>query len=97
MNEFWILIMAFVSGVLIGLFFFGGLWWTVQKGLSSKHSALWFSGSLILRTSLVLAGFYGIGHGRWERLLLCLCGFIAARFSVKRFTESPNEEVSHAS
>ena len=46
-----------VAGVLLGAIFFGGLWWTVRKGVSSKRPALWFFGSLLLRTSIVLAGF----------------------------------------
>jgi len=96
MNNPWILMMAFTAGVLIGLFFFGGLWWTVQKGVSSKSPSLWFLGSLIFRTSLALAGFYGIGHGHWERLLLCLCGFITARFALTRLTESARQEAARA-
>jgi len=97
MNELWTFALALAAGILIGMFFFGGLWWTVQKGISSKHPALWFFGSLILRMSLALSGFYWIGHGHWDRLLLCLAGFLIARFAVKRFTESPKEGDAHAS
>jgi F1F0 ATPase subunit 2 len=52
MNETLTLVLASVAGVLLGALFFGGLWWTVQKGLSSKRSALWFLGSLLLRMSI---------------------------------------------
>ncbi len=58
MNETLTLVLAGVAGLLLGGFFFGGLWWTVRKGASSRRSALWFFGSFALRTSLVLAGFY---------------------------------------
>ena len=97
MNSLLIYIWVLAAGILLGLFFYGGLWWTVQKGVLSKRPALWFFGSLILRMSLALSGFYWIGHGHWDRLLLCLAGFLIARFFVKRFTESPNEEAAHAS
>jgi F1F0 ATPase subunit 2 len=50
MNEILNLILALVAGFLLGAFFFGGLWWTVQKGLSSRRPELWFLGSLLLRT-----------------------------------------------
>ena len=58
MNEPLMLVLAVVAGVLLGAIFFGGLWWTVRKGVSSTRPALWFLGSLLLRTGIVLAGFY---------------------------------------
>ena len=103
MNETLSLAPALVTGVLLGVMFFGGLWWTVQKGVSSKQPALWFFGSLLLRTSIALAGFYFIGRGHWERLLVCLLGFIIARFIVMWLTSrpvehhnSPTKEAGHA-
>ena len=64
------------AGVASGRFarrdFFGGLWWTVRKGVSSRQPALWFFGSLLLRMSIALAGFYFVSGGHWERLLACL-------------------------
>jgi F1F0 ATPase subunit 2 len=80
-----------VTGLLLGAFFFGGLWWTVRKGASSKSPALWFAGSMLLRTSIVLAGFYFIGRKDWERLVVCLLGFILARLIVLRLTRTPVE------
>ena len=52
------LVLAWLAGRLLGAIFFGGLWWTVRKGVSSNAPALWFFGSLLLRMSIVLAGFY---------------------------------------
>ena len=43
MNESLTLALAWVAGVLLGAIFFGGLWWTVRKGVSSQQPALWFS------------------------------------------------------
>ena len=82
MNEILTLVLALVTGVLLGTLFFGGLWWTVRKGVSSKQPAFWFFGSLLLRTSIVLVGFYFIAGGRWERLLVCLLGFVMVRLIV---------------
>ena len=86
MNETLSLVLALVAGVLLGAMFFGGLWWTVRKGVSSKQPALWFFGSLLLRTSIALAGFYFVAGGHWERLLVCLLGFVMARLIVTRLT-----------
>jgi len=87
------LMVALITGIALGAMFFGGLWWTVQKGVSSKEPALWFLGSLLLRTSLTLTGFYLVARGRWEGLLVCFVGFVAARLMVTRFTRP---EASHA-
>ncbi len=58
---------------------------------------------MLLRMSIVLAGFYFVGRGHWERLVACLLGFIIARFIVMRLTRTPVEnhnsrakEASHA-
>jgi F1F0 ATPase subunit 2 len=91
MNETLSLVLALGTGVLLGAIFFGGLWWTVRKGVSSKQPALWFFGSLLLRTSTVLAGFYFIARDHWERLLACLLGFIMARLIVTRLTRAPEK------
>lgn len=91
MNEMFSLAPALVTGVLLGGMFFGGLWWTVRKGVSSKRPGLWFFGSLLLRTSMALAGFYLVSGGHWERLMTCLLGFVIARFIVTRFTGPPAE------
>ena len=79
MNETLTLLLSLAAGIVLGAIFFGGLWWTVQKAVSSKRSALWFFCSLLLRTSMVLAGFYFVAQGHWERLLMCLLGFVTAR------------------
>ena len=86
MNEILSLVPALVTGMLLGAMFFGGLWWTVRKGVSSARPALWFFGSLLLRTSMTLVGFYVVSDGHWERLLVCLLGFTIARLIATRLT-----------
>ena len=101
-NENLSLALALVTGILLGAMFFGGLWWTIQRGVSSTRPALWFFGSLLLRTSIALAGFYFIARGHWERLLVCLLGFVIARLIVTRLTRAAEKtpylarEASHA-
>ena len=92
MNEVLSLALALAAGVLLGAVFFGGLWWTVRKGVSSEQPALWFFGSLLLRMSIALAGFYFVGRDHWERLLLCLLGFVMARLVVTWLTRPPVEQ-----
>ena len=72
MSDILALALALLAGALLGAFFFGGLWWTVQKGVASERPALWFLGSLLLRTGMVLAGFYFVSQGHWSRFVACL-------------------------
>ena len=101
-NETLNMVLVLAIGVWLGAIFFGGLWWTIRKSVSSKHPALWLFCSLFLRMSIALAGFYFIARGHWERLMVCLFGFIIARFIVTWFTratEKPThltQEASHA-
>jgi F1F0 ATPase subunit 2 len=89
MSEALMLGLAGGAGLIMGAIFFGGLWWTVRKGVSSKRPALWFLGSLLLRTGVVVAGFYVVSDGHWQRLLACLFGFTVARFIVTWLTPPP--------
>ncbi len=89
MTEFLFLGAALATGLLLGAVFFGGLWWTVVRGISSPQPALWFLGSMLLRTSVILAGFYFAGRDDWRRWLLCLLGFVLARLIVKWLTHLP--------
>jgi F1F0 ATPase subunit 2 len=73
------LVFALLAGAGMGFFYFIGLWWTVRKLSSTQRPALLSVGSFMLRTGVVLAGFYFIMGGRWERLLACLVGFMTAR------------------
>ena len=86
-----VLVMPMVAGVLLGTIFFGGLWWTIRKGLTSEQPAALFFFSLLVRTGIALAGFYFVARGDWRRVLSCLVGFILARILVTWRTRAPIE------
>jgi len=103
MNDFLTLTLALIAGLALGAFFFGGLWWTVRRGVSSKQPAIIFFASLLLRTGIALTGFYFVSAGHWKRLLLCLLGFVVARLVVTGLTRTsaasrihPMQEANHA-
>ena len=103
MNETLTLALAWAAGGLLGAVFFGGLWWTVRKSVSSPQPALWVFGSLLVRMSIALTGFYFVAGSRWERMLLCLLGFVMARLVVTWLTRpsgeaqsAPERRASHA-
>jgi F1F0 ATPase subunit 2 len=101
MVELQLLAPAFAAGLLLGAIFFGGLWWTVRRGLAAPQPALWFFGGLLLRMSIAMCGFYLIGGIEWGRWLMCLAGFVVARFVVHWLTRatprSLGQEIGNAS
>jgi F1F0 ATPase subunit 2 len=84
MNEFLTLLFPLVAGALLGVVFFGGLWLTVRNGFSFKNPALLFFGSLLLRSGIVVTGFYFVTGGQFNKLIACLIGFITARIVMTR-------------
>jgi len=74
---------------LLSLLYYGGLWLTVQQLLRRERatssrpgqlpSALFVSASFVLRTVLVIAGFYWVTGGQLLPLLVALVAFITVR------------------
>jgi len=76
------LLLSLLAGTVLGTLFFGSLWWTIRKGLTSKRSASLFLTSLLLRMGVLVAGFYFVGRGHPQRMGACLIGFVLARLIV---------------
>ncbi len=74
-------------GIVLGLFYFGGLWLTVKRLPSINKQALWMMGSFISRNLLVAAGFYPVVLHGWQFAVFCLLGFIAGRLILSRRLE----------
>jgi F1F0 ATPase subunit 2 len=92
MNEAIILAASMLAGILLGTFFFGGLWWTIRKGPPSEWSGLVFAGSFMVRTAVAIAGFYFVSHGDWRKLIACLVGFLIARIVVTQLIRLPSHK-----
>ena len=78
--------LALVVGVLLGVFYFGGLWLTVRRLPQSATAGLWLLASFVIRTAVVLISFFAISNGQWERIVACLVGFIIARTVMVRLS-----------
>lgn len=96
MNDPLVIISAFTAGLALGTIFFGGLWWTIQKGASSSRPAILFLTSAVLRMAIAMIGFYFVASGHWQRLLACLVGFLIARLAVTWLTRGKRKEGSDA-
>ena len=75
-----------LAGWVLGLLFYGGLWLTTSRVLRSRHPVLWVLGGFVLRMALVLPALYWLSDARWERLLVCVAGFLIARPLVIRLS-----------
>lgn len=74
-----------IAGSLLAIGYFCGLWWTVRRLPKSSHPFQLLLVSSLIRTALVLAGFYLVMNGHWERLVVCLAGFMLTRLVCVRW------------
>jgi F1F0 ATPase subunit 2 len=96
-NEWLLLVASGIFGALLGLVFFLGLWATVRRLETTGNPVLWILGSLVLRFSFVLAGFFLLAHyGGWEHLLVAAVSFTLPRlFMVRRMQPHQFKEESN--
>ncbi len=79
-----ILFPAFAAGLALGAFYFITLWRTVKRLPDTPRPLRLMLGSFALRMAVVLAGFYFVMGGHWERLATALMGFILMRMILTR-------------
>ena len=91
MSEVLNLLPALFAGIILGVIFFGGLLLTVRLGLSSKRPALIFFVSMIVRMAIVIIGFYYVGGNNWQKMLVCLGGFLIARIVITLITKKEKQ------
>jgi F1F0 ATPase subunit 2 len=77
---------ALAIGMLLGALFFGGLWWTVHRGLTAANPALWFGVSALARMAIIVSGLYYMARAGWPSLVAGLCGLLIARVAATRLT-----------
>lgn len=79
MIQFYVLILCFALGGLLGILYFSGLWQTVSRLADARHPIRLLLFSFAVRLLLLLAGFYIIMGDSWARLAAAVSGFIIAR------------------
>ena len=81
---------ALVMGTALGLFYFGGLWWTL-KGIHQRSRPFVFLGlSYLLRTGFCLVGFWLVLRQGILALIISLIAFALVRFFLTRKIGSVN-------
>lgn len=82
MNVFLSTFLCAGAGIVIGIFFYGGLWLTVRALITSRHPVLLSLASFWTRTVIALAGILLAAQGRWQGAVACLAGFALGRGAV---------------
>ena len=78
-------ILILAAGFALGVLFYGGLWLTIRALPKSKHATLLALASFWGRTVLVVGGLLLAMDTSWQKALICLAGFTAARILLARW------------
>jgi F1F0 ATPase subunit 2 len=87
---------SLLEGFGLGLIYFAGLWWTVQRLTTASQPYLWIGSSFVLRLCLCGLGFYWImiqQQGSEEQvfsLAMAVTGFLIVRLLVIRSLTPPS-------
>lgn len=79
MNIFLSTLLSIAAGIVIGVFFYGGLWLTVRALMTARHPVLLSLASFWTRTVVALAGIVLVSNARWQNAVACLAGFALGR------------------
>jgi len=91
MNDIVLLMLSLAGGMALGAFYFMSLWRNVKNVTGGAGMSLRFVLEYFIRTAVVLAGFYIIMSGRWERMAIALFGFIVMREIIKHIIKRQKE------
>lgn len=73
------------AGLLLGVMFFAGLWWTVDRALLRTNVALWLAASYLIRFALLAGSLYVLSRDNPVRGVAACLGVIVSRAAVSHF------------
>ena len=88
--------LAFLWGVVLGLFYFGGLWMTLKTMPGKKWPKRRLAISYLVRVAGVLAGFWIVVQKGGVALLFTVVAFFGVRIILTRVLGPKNGEKDHA-
>jgi len=87
------MVIALLAGVMLGTFYFGSLWWVVQRVADAPRPEMLLLVSFFARTAITVGGFFLVAQGRWERIAAGMIGFLVARTALVQLLK-PQQEAS---
>ncbi len=79
MHDILRLMASLAAGMILGFFYFQGLWQTVRRLPDIRRPVWSMSWSFVARVLFVMVGFYFVMGGHIERLAMAMAGFLLAR------------------
>lgn len=83
-------IFCFIVGVLVGIVYFGGLWWTVKRLQGAESMTRLLVASWVIRNAFFLGVFFWIMQGNWLRLLAAFAGMVSVRIAMTVYMKNEN-------
>lgn len=83
-------IFCFIAGVLVGIVYFGGLWWTVKHLQGTESMTRLLVASWLVRNAFFLGVFFWIMQGNWQRLLAAFAGMVSVRIAMTVYMRIKN-------
>ena len=80
----WSLLAAFAAGLLLGVVYFGGLWWTVRRLPTWERPALAFLVSFAVRMGVALVGLLLMARAGVAYLITGLVAMVWVRVVLTR-------------
>jgi len=74
------LLPAACVGVALGCFYYGGLWFTINRLVHWRQPALGMLASLFIRLAVVAMSLYLLADDDWRRYAAALPGLLLARW-----------------
>jgi len=81
-------------GAVLGLFFFGGLLWTVRRLPGSRRPTLLAFSSFLVRGLVVAGGVVLVSEGSLVRILAALVGIIVVRTAFVQIVGDPGSHIT---
>jgi F1F0 ATPase subunit 2 len=78
------LLLAVLAGAGLGVFYFGGLWWTLRRMQTAAHPGLLLTVSYAVRVGVMAGGLFLVSRGRWEQAAAAVAGMLLCRPLVSR-------------
>lgn len=76
------MIVSFLIGLILGIIYFGGLYYSTKKFTKVKRPALFMVLSFIIRMGILVVGFYYLTKTDYKNVLIALVGVILTRFII---------------
>lgn len=92
--EIWQIMVALATGSAAGMFYFGGLWLTVQRIATSDRPQRLLVVSFFLRLAFSLVAFYLLVPWGWPALTTALAGLMVTRQILTKRKGNPSAAAS---